>query len=279
MMDAGFVGLYVAGVVAAYLLGAVPFGLLIGLARGIDIRQHGSKNIGANNVARTVGRPWGVLTFALDAGKGAAPILIGGWWLGVLGERAPDPTRAWMWMSFGAAAFLGHLFPVFLKFKGGKGVATGFGALLAVYPIVTFPALLAIGSWAICVKITRYVGLSSSVASAVLAMPSRSRATRADWAMPGTSKARVQAAPATAERMRMFMRLLQGVEDAANATTQCSVETPPQGVTDRPDSAHRECGMALPPGREAVHDFGPGGCALSDRPVGKRVVRLLRSGR
>jgi glycerol-3-phosphate acyltransferase PlsY len=144
MMDAGFVGLYVAGVVAAYLLGAVPFGLLIGLARGIDIRQHGSKNIGANNVARTVGRPWGVLTFALDAGK--------------------------MWMSFGAAAFLGHLFPVFLKFKGGKGVATGFGALLAVYPIVTFPALLAIGSWAICVKITRYVGLSSSVASAVLAM-------------------------------------------------------------------------------------------------------------
>lgn len=170
MMDAGFVGLYVAGVVAAYLLGAVPFGLLIGLARGIDIRQHGSKNIGANNVARTVGRPWGVLTFALDAGKGAAPILIGGWWLGVLGERAPDPTRAWMWMSFGAAAFLGHLFPVFLKFKGGKGVATGFGALLAVYPIVTFPALLAIGSWAICVKITRYVGLSSSVASAVLAM-------------------------------------------------------------------------------------------------------------
>jgi glycerol-3-phosphate acyltransferase PlsY len=169
-MDAGFLGMYIAGVVAAYLLGAVPFGLLIGLWRGIDIRQHGSKNIGANNVARTVGRPWGVLTFTLDAAKGAGPIILGGWWLGVLGERAPDPTRAWMWMSFGAAAFLGHLFPIFLKFKGGKGVATGFGALLAVYPIVTFPALLAIVSWATCVKITRYVGLSSSVASAVLAL-------------------------------------------------------------------------------------------------------------
>jgi glycerol-3-phosphate acyltransferase PlsY len=152
----------------AYLLGSVPFGLLISLAKGVDVRRFGSGNIGASNVGRTLGRPWGILTFALDALKGFAPVLAGGFVLGTIAQHNTSNLMAVAWLSVGVASFLGHLFPVWLGFKGGKGVATGFGALLGIFPILTIPAIMAIVVWALSVRVTRYIGLSSCIAAITL---------------------------------------------------------------------------------------------------------------
>ncbi len=150
----------------SYLLGGVPFGLLIGLAKGVDVRQHGSKNIGTANVGRTLGRKWGVLTFFLDALKGFIPTLIAGFYLKTIARPEVPSFQAWAWLLVGLAAVAGHMWSPFLKFRGGKGVATGFGSLLAIFPILSLPAAVAIVIWAICVKTTRFIGLSSCVAAA-----------------------------------------------------------------------------------------------------------------
>lgn len=161
--------IWIAAVVCTYLLGGIPFGLMIGLAKGVDVRQHGSKNIGASNVGRTLGRKFGVITFALDMLKGFLPVLIAGFVLGTIGKADMPPFQTWSWLAFGLAAVIGHTYSPYLKFKGGKGVATGFGALLAMYPMLTIPAIMAIGTWAISVRLTRYIGFSSCVAG--LSMP------------------------------------------------------------------------------------------------------------
>ncbi len=111
-------------VAASYLLGSVPFGLLAArLLGGVDPRQGGSGNIGATNVARQAGKAAGVLTLVLDIAKGAVPTLLAGAWL----------TPAWAALV-GLAAFVGHCWPVYLRFKGGKGVATFLGVLLGMAP-------------------------------------------------------------------------------------------------------------------------------------------------
>ncbi|MCW5765888.1 MAG: glycerol-3-phosphate 1-O-acyltransferase PlsY [Phycisphaeraceae bacterium] len=156
------------GLLATYLLGSIPFGLLIALAKGIDVRRHGSTNIGSANVGRTLGRKYGVLTFLLDGAKGFVPVFVSGWVMGTINRPDTPPAMAWAWLAFGVAAILGHIFPVWLKFKGGKGVATGFGAVLAVFPILGIPAILSIALWFILVKVTRYIGLSSCIAAVTL---------------------------------------------------------------------------------------------------------------
>jgi len=139
----------------AYLLGSIPFGLLLTrLFGGVDVRQSGSGNIGATNVARVAGRLPGILTLLLDAGKGAAAV-----WLAA---RLSNETATWM-MIAALAALLGHCFPVWLKFRGGKGVATAAGAFLVLCP----PALL--GSlilFLLVVYFWRYVSLASISAAA-----------------------------------------------------------------------------------------------------------------
>ncbi|HZW06140.1 MAG TPA: glycerol-3-phosphate 1-O-acyltransferase PlsY [Phycisphaerales bacterium] len=158
---------YWAGLVlGAYLLGSIPFGLLIGLAKGVDVRQHGSKNIGTANVGRTLGRKWGVLTFFLDALKGFLPVLVAGFVLKTIARPEVPSHLAWAWLVVGVCAVVGHMWSPFLKFKGGKGVATGFGAMLAVFPILSLPAMAAFLVWLACVKTTRFIGLSSCVAAA-----------------------------------------------------------------------------------------------------------------
>lgn len=152
----------------AYVLGSIPFGLLIGLARGVDIRQHGSKNIGATNAGRVLGRSWGFLCFFLDFLKGAAPVLASGWWMGVLSARDVTPLSAWLWLGVGVAAVIGHMFPVWLRFKGGKGVATGFGVMLATYTGVTLPAVIALIVWIALVKTWRMVSVASCAAACSL---------------------------------------------------------------------------------------------------------------
>ena len=108
-------------VIGAYLLGAIPFGLLIGRARGVDVRTQGSRNIGATNVGRVLGRKWGYLCLALDILKGFVPTLSAA--LLLRGDRA-DPRQQLLVLLVAVAAVLGHVFPVYLGFRGGKGVAT-----------------------------------------------------------------------------------------------------------------------------------------------------------
>ncbi len=137
----------------AYLLGSIPFGyILVKATTGTDIRQAGSGNIGATNVYRK-NRWVGILTFLLDAGKGSVAVLAAGWLGGGPGLQA----------AAAVAAILGHVFTVFLGFKGGKGVATGFGAFLALTPA---PAGTTMIVFFLIAGLTRYVSLASIAATA-----------------------------------------------------------------------------------------------------------------
>jgi glycerol-3-phosphate acyltransferase PlsY len=156
----------VAAVVAAYLCGAIPFGLLIGWVRGVDIRTKGSGNIGATNVGRVLGRPYGLAAFGLDLLKGFVPVLVAGRWLA--GRAGGGPLTAGdfvVWMAVAAACIVGHVFPVYLRFKGGKGVATSLGVLLGIWPYFTLPGLVAFGLWIVVTGLTRYVSVGSIVAA------------------------------------------------------------------------------------------------------------------
>ena len=138
-------------VCTAYLLGAVPFGyLLAGAVRGVDIRTLGSGNIGATNVGRVLGRGWGLSVFVLDVLKGYLAAHIGK----LLGGQ---PLAA----AAGLAAIVGHNWPVYLKFRGGKGVATSCGVFLAVFPM---GLLISFGVWVAAVAVWRYVSVGSMLA-------------------------------------------------------------------------------------------------------------------
>ena len=150
--DANIVLLWLA---AAYLLGSIPTGLLLGKAYGIDVRKEGSGNIGATNLYRTVGRKVGVITLVGDCFKGLVPVMAARAW-GLGAEQV-----AWV----GLAAFCGHVFSVFLRFKGGKGVATGLGVFLALSPLAV---AIAVGVFAVLVLKWRYVSLGSICAAAVM---------------------------------------------------------------------------------------------------------------
>jgi acyl phosphate:glycerol-3-phosphate acyltransferase len=144
--------------IAAYLLGSIPFGLLLAkLFGGGDVRKAGSGNIGATNVARVVGLLAGILTLVFDTTKGAAAVWLAG--------RVTNESATWM-MAAAFAVVLGHCFPVWLKFKGGKGVATALGVFLALCPLAAAGALLI---FVMCVAYWRYVSLGSI--SAAAAMP------------------------------------------------------------------------------------------------------------
>jgi glycerol-3-phosphate acyltransferase PlsY len=142
---------------AAYLFGALPFGLMIAKwSKGIDVREHGSGNIGATNVYRVVGKPAGVVVFILDVLKGLIPptaahaLRLGDWWV----------------VCAGFAAILGHNFSPFLRFKGGKGVSTSLGVLFGVAPKV---GLTAWALWGVALALTGYVSVGSILAAAALA--------------------------------------------------------------------------------------------------------------
>lgn len=147
----------------AYLLGSVPFGLLVGLAKGIDPRKTGSGNIGATNVGRLLGGKFFALVFALDLLKALVPMLAGAF---VLRGVEKTPGIFSLWLAVGFAAILGHMFSVFLKFKGGKGVATSAGMMLGLWPYYTLPALGTIGTFVVVFLVWRYVSLAS-IASAI----------------------------------------------------------------------------------------------------------------
>ena len=151
-----------------FLIGSIPVGLLVAQWHGVDIRQHGSGNIGSTNVGRVLGRKWGLVCFAGDTLKGAFPVLLAGYLFSSLGVfQMPGPT-AWGWLAVALSPVLGHVFCPWLNFKGGKGVATSLGAALALYPAFTIPMLGTFLTWIVLVAIWRYVSLGSVVGALML---------------------------------------------------------------------------------------------------------------
>lgn len=145
---------------ACYLAGSIPFGLIFGKMAGHDVRNEGSHNIGFTNVLRVCGAKWGFPVLLLDIFKGFAPVF----WLAplLLDQNAADYH---LQQTLGALmALLGHSFPVWLRFRGGKGVATGAGVMAALVP---WPLIIGAGSWLIIVAISRYVSLGSLLGSIV----------------------------------------------------------------------------------------------------------------
>ena len=143
-------------IIVAYLLGSIPFGFLTARkVAGIDIREHGSRNVGATNVFRVVGKRWGILVFLLDALKG------------YLAVRIPDaildtPISIPFALILGIAALVGHSFPVWLSFRGGKGVATSLGVFLG---IAFLPTIVTFGIWTFMFGISRIISLASLTAA------------------------------------------------------------------------------------------------------------------
>jgi acyl phosphate:glycerol-3-phosphate acyltransferase len=144
-------------IVGAYFVGAIPFGLIVAKSvAGVDVREKGSGNIGATNVARSAGKKLGVITLILDAAKGAAPVIVGQYLL----EQPLDVV-----CGAGLASVIGHIFPIYLLFRGGKGVATGLGVFVAAAPIST---AVAAGVFVAVYAVGRIVSLASLAACLVL---------------------------------------------------------------------------------------------------------------
>lgn len=143
-------------ILCAYLMGSIPFGLiLVWIVKGVDIRQHGSGNLGATNVFRVIGKPWGIIVLLLDALKGWAAVTLCQFWPGTsFPEFFP--------LVLGSMAILGHAFPIWLAFKGGKGVATSLGVFLA---IAYKPMLITVSVWILVFWVNRIISLASLTAA------------------------------------------------------------------------------------------------------------------
>lgn len=142
-------------VLVAYVVGATPFGFLAGKVKGIDIREHGSGNIGATNVLRVLGKPVGITVLVLDVMKGLVPVIIA--------KLVSDSSL--VQIATAMAAILGHNYTFWLGFKGGKGIATTGGAILPIMPWALIAAVL---GWIIVLKISRYVSLASIAAALII---------------------------------------------------------------------------------------------------------------
>lgn len=153
---------YIAAVVAAYFIGSIPTGFLVAKAKGVDIREVGSGNIGATNVFRILGKGAGVFVLLFDAAKGVVPVIF-------VAQQAlkidPAVNLDWLKIGCGIGAIMGHNYTCWLRFKGGKGIATSAGVFGALTPM---PLLIALGSWILFFAITRYVSFASIVAAVAL---------------------------------------------------------------------------------------------------------------
>ena len=152
----------------AYVLGSIPFGMVVGRMKGIDVTRHGSGNIGATNVGRLLGRKFFYLVFTLDMLKGLLP-MVAAYFLLSDEKRLPSgyfaPNVYVLWLLIGFASIAGHMFSLFLKLKGGKGIATTLGVILGLFPYFTLPAMGVLAVWLIVFALFRYVSLASIIAS------------------------------------------------------------------------------------------------------------------
>ena len=140
-------------ILISFFLGSIPFGYLLGLLKGVDIRRHGSGNVGATNVARVLGKKYGVIVYILDFLKGFIPTFLAAKLFGI---------DSWITALVGLAAVLGHMFSPFLGFRGGKGVATASGVLFGISPLLGF---IVLAVWFLTFKRSGYVSLGSIIAA------------------------------------------------------------------------------------------------------------------
>jgi acyl phosphate:glycerol-3-phosphate acyltransferase len=213
---------YIVVAVVSYLLGSIPTGFLVAKARGIDIRAVGSGNIGATNVFRILGKPAGIFVMLADVLKGAVAVLIavrviGPWFSGVHGNQANE----WYGVCAGVAAILGHNFTCWLSFKGGKGIATSAGVLIALVP---WSLVIILVVWIVTLAISRFVSLASVCASATLPF--------AAW-MTGESPTMILitgglAVLAIYKHRTNIKRLLNGTESRIGWSKPSPVDTPDQ---------------------------------------------------
>jgi acyl phosphate:glycerol-3-phosphate acyltransferase len=216
---------FAAMLLGAYLVGGIPFGYLVARFYGVDIRAQGSGNIGATNVGRVLGFRFGLLVFVLDFAKGALPVA------GAMFLQRYHPIEAsgvlrddWLRhglieVGAGLLAFLGHLLPVYLGFRGGKGVATGAGAVTLLVPV---PALAALGTWVLLVSAIRYISLASVVAAIVLCVVQLARTSFAGND-PRTWFCVLAAGMVLVRHRANLVRLLHGTEN----------RLPPSAMLDR----------------------------------------------
>lgn len=202
-------------VIAGYVLGSVPFGLFVGKFKGIDVRTAGSGNIGATNVGRLLGRKFGGLVLVLDALKGWVPTYTAG---AMLQDRIePSPALYLAWLGVGLACVLGHNFPIYLNFKGGKGVATSLGVVLGVHYFL-YPGLIAFGVWIILVVLTKYVSAGSIAAAVTMPVAYVAIALKQQWQpfgnqLPLTLFAALVAGLIIFRHRANIQRLLAGTEN------------------------------------------------------------------
>jgi glycerol-3-phosphate acyltransferase PlsY len=217
--------------IVAYLLGSIPTGFLVAKARGIDIRTVGSGNIGATNVFRYLGKPAGIFVLLVDALKGwvAAYVLVNimlqsyfpGRVTGIFSKMDPQTFQDSVRVTAGIGAILGHNFTCWLHFKGGKGIATSAGVLIAL----VWPSLLIIlGIWVVVFAFTRYVSLASICGSATL--PFAAWFTHETPAMIGVTAA--MAALAIYKHRGNIKRLLNGTENRISFKKQTAAPEPPR---------------------------------------------------
>lgn len=192
----------------AYLAGSIPFGLIICRIKNVDIRKTGSGNIGATNVFRSVGKGPGAATFALDFLKGYLPVIL---LPALLADSLSETASQALKVACGCMAILGHNWPVFLRFKGGKGVATSAGVLMAIAPSALGVGLLC---WAVVFFSTGYVSLASIAAGAVI--PVFAWFTRGDGAFLIPMALTAFGITAIARHKSNILRLVKGRENRAS---------------------------------------------------------------
>jgi len=145
----------------AYFVGAIPFGYIFAKLHGKDLTKIGSGNIGTTNLSRALSKKWGLICFFCDTLKGTLPILIESSFI----SKQPSAIELAGCLAVGICAVIGHIYPVYLKFKGGKGVATSFGIALGLYPYLTICAAIVLLIWIVTVLLTKYVSLASIIAA------------------------------------------------------------------------------------------------------------------
>jgi acyl phosphate:glycerol-3-phosphate acyltransferase len=207
-------------VLAAYLLGSIPTGYLVARARGVDIRSVGSGNIGATNVFRILGTTAGILVLLADAAKGWLAVwfvakVFAGW------EHVAADSTALLWFKLGAgvAAILGHNYTCWLRFKGGKGIATSAGVLVGLVPLAL---LVVLGVWIVVFALSRYVSLASICAAA--ALPFVTWLLGGSYTLVGVLAA--LAALAIYKHKSNIKRLLNGTENRIGRKQPATVEPP-----------------------------------------------------
>lgn len=192
--------------VGSYLIGSIPFGYLAGRLCGIDIRTKGSGNIGATNALRVLGKKWGYTVFLLDFLKAWLPVKLAlGWGIALMVHPASAPGAL-----AGLCALLGHSFPIWLGFKGGKGIASSAGVMVGLFSLAVF--LVCLGMWLLLFTVTRYVSIASIVAAVSLpaAVGILVLLHRADWL--GFTVSVVMAALAIWRHRSNIVRLRAGTE-------------------------------------------------------------------